>query len=163
MHYFKSFLFSMTVLVTATSSGTKHIVFTDPEKAGPDFQVQGEYVGRIGGGLPVGAQVIALGKHEFQGVFYTGGLPGAGWDESTVFHIKGKTHDGETNFHGIHGERLMFPNANFRGSIRDGGFTGEAQMFGSRLEDVTFRLTKVHRSSPTLGKRPPKGSNIVRT
>ncbi len=51
----------------------------------------------------------------------------------------------------------------FRGSIRDGFFTGEAQTFRNRLEDVTFRLTKVHRSSPTLGKRPPKGSNIVRT
>ena len=73
MYYFKTFLFSVTVLVTATSSGAKHVAFTDPEKAGPDFQVQGEYVGRIGGELPVGVQVIALGKHEFQGVFYTGG------------------------------------------------------------------------------------------
>ena len=58
----------MTVLVTATNSNAKHVAFTDPEKAGPDFQVQGEYVGRIGGKLPVGVQVIALGRHEFQGV-----------------------------------------------------------------------------------------------
>ena len=61
---------------------------TDPEKAGSDFQVQGEYVGRIGSELPVGVQVIALGKHEFQGVFYSGGLPGAGWDEGTGLHGK---------------------------------------------------------------------------
>ncbi|MHC4727425.1 MAG: S8 family serine peptidase, partial [Planctomycetota bacterium] len=45
-------------------------------KYDPDFQVQGEYVGTIGGVLPVGVQVIALGKHEFEGVFFTGGLPG---------------------------------------------------------------------------------------
>lgn len=54
MHCFKAFLFSVTVLEAATSSGAKHVAFTDPEKAGPDFQVQGEYVGRIGGELPVG-------------------------------------------------------------------------------------------------------------
>ena len=78
MHCFKASLFSVAVLVAATSLGAKHVAFTDPEKAGPDFQVQGEYVGKIGGELPVGVQVIALGKHEFQGVFHTGGLPGAG-------------------------------------------------------------------------------------
>jgi hypothetical protein len=161
MHYLKTFLIFVTVLATATNSHAKHVAFTDPEKAAPDFQVQGEYVGRIGGELPVGVQVIALGKHEFQGVFYTGGLPGAGWNESTVFHIKGKTHDGKTNFHGIHGERLMFPNANLQGAIRNDVFTGEAQMFRNRLKDVTFRLKKVHRSSPTLGKLPPEGAIVL--
>ena len=121
MNYYKTFLFSVTVLVAATSMGAERVAFTDPEKAGPDFQVQGEYVGTIGGVLPVGVQVIALGKHELQGVFYTGGLPGAGWDEGTVFHIKGETQDGETDFHGIHGDRLKFPHTNFRGSIHDDG------------------------------------------
>lgn len=52
MNYIKAFLFSMMVLVTATSSVARHIAFTDPEKASPDFQVQGEYIGRIGGKLP---------------------------------------------------------------------------------------------------------------
>jgi len=74
MHCFKAFLFSLTVLVAATSLGAKHIAFTDPEKTDPDFQVQGEYVDRIGRELPVSVQVVALGKHEFQGVFYSGGL-----------------------------------------------------------------------------------------
>ena len=34
-------------------------------------------------------------------------------------------------------------------------------MFRSRLEDVTFRLTKVHRSSPTLEERPPEGAIVL--
>ena len=54
-----------------------HKYLTDPEKAGPEFQVQGEYVGKVGGELPIGIQVIALGKQESDGVLYTGGLPGA--------------------------------------------------------------------------------------
>jgi hypothetical protein len=161
MNSFKIYLFCMTVLAAATNSSARHAAFTDPEKAGPDFQVQGEYVGTVGGVLPVGVQVIALGQHEFQGVFYTGGLPGAGWDEGTVFHIKGETQDGQTNFYGIHGDRLKFAHTNFRGSILDGVFTGEAQTFRNRLEDVTFRLKKVHRSSPTSGKRSPKGAIVL--
>jgi len=80
MNCFKVFLFSVTILAAATSSSAKRVAFTDPEKAGPDFQVQGEYVGTVGGVLPVGVQVIALGKHEFEGVFFSGGLPGAGWE-----------------------------------------------------------------------------------
>jgi len=35
-------LFSVTVIAAAKSSGAKHVAFTDPKKAGPDFQVQGE-------------------------------------------------------------------------------------------------------------------------
>ena len=161
MNCFKIYLFFVTVLASATTSSAGQVAFTDPEKAGPDFQVQGEYVGTIGGVLPVGVQVIALGKHEFEGVFFTGGLPGAGWNEGTVFHIKGRTHEGETDFHGIHGDRLKFPHTNFRGSIRGGVFTGEAQTFRNRLEDVTFRLAKVRRSSPTLGRRPPKRAIVL--
>ena len=39
-----------------------------------DFQVQGEYAGG-----DTGAQVIALGDHEFEATGYPGGLPGDGW------------------------------------------------------------------------------------
>jgi hypothetical protein len=148
-----------TTAPTCSSAGLP--AFTDPAAAGPDFQVQGEYVGKVGAKLPIGIQVIALGNQQFQGVLYVGGLPGAGWDESAVFHIRGKTHDGRTAFHGVHGERLMFAHSNFNGSIQEGVFTGEARMFRGRLGEVKFRLTKVHRKSPTLGGKPPTGAIVL--
>lgn len=145
----------------STSLASELPTFTNPAEAGPDFQVQGEYVGNVGSDFPIGIQVIALGNREFQGVVYTGGLPGAGWDESTVSHIGGKTEEnGRTVFHGIHGERLKFASSNIRGSVRDGVFTGEAHTFHGRTDGVEFRLKKVLRQSPTLGAKPP-GEAIV--
>ena len=135
--------------------------FTDPSQAGADFQVQGEYVGRVGNQIPVGLQVIALGKQRFQGVLYTGGLPGAGWNESTVFHIQGQSENGRCKFHGIHGERLAFPNANFHGALDQRVLTGEARMYSGLTDDVSFRLQKVLRKSPTLGRKPPAGALVL--
>ena len=158
-------LFAALLTALGTTASTlpgEEVAFTDPDEAGADFQVQGEYVGRVGSELPIGIQVIALGNHKFQGVLYDGGLPGDGWDEGTVFHIKGETaNDGRTVFHGVHGERLMFTNANFRGSAREGVFSGEAQMFQGRVKDLGFRLRKVQRESPTLGAQPPAGAIVL--
>ena len=135
--------------------------FTDAANAGPDFRVQGEYVGHIGGELPIGIQVIALGDQQFQGILYSGGLPGVGWNESTVFHCAGQTRDGRTVFHGIHGERLKITHSTFAGTIHNGIFEGQANMFRGRLSDCRFRLTKVDRKSPTLGARPPAGARVL--
>ena len=163
-------LFALVFAFVCTTSGafsstgppSELPTFTDPAEAGPDFQVQGEYSGNVGSDFPIGVQVIALGNHEFQGVVYTGGLPGAGWDESTVSHIGGKTQeDGRTVLHGIHGERLKFASSNFRGSIRDGAFTGEAHTFHGRADSVAFLLKKVLRESPTLGAKPPAGALVL--
>ena len=58
-------------------------VFTDPEQAGADFKIQGEYSGTVsadGGETKLGVQVIALGKGKFRAVGYAGGLPGDGWN-----------------------------------------------------------------------------------
>ncbi|MBP90553.1 MAG: hypothetical protein CMJ64_28230 [Planctomycetaceae bacterium] len=157
-------LFSTCLLLGVIGSsccGADLPAFTDPDEAGTDFQIQGEYVGKVGGELSIGIQVIALGNYEFEGVLNVGGLPSAGWDESTVYHLKGKTADSRTSFHGVHGERLKFLNANFSGSVEDGVFSGEAQMFQNHLDDVTFRLDKVLRKSPTLGSRPPFDSGAI--
>ena len=54
-------------------------------EAGPDYQVQGEYLGTLqSGGVPrmFGVQVIALGNGAFSAKGHQGGLPGAGWDKT---------------------------------------------------------------------------------
>jgi hypothetical protein len=77
--------------------------FTDPAQAGPDYAVQGEYLGTVQSAGPQtrGAQVVALGDGKFDLVGYLGGLPGEGWkrgDERVRAH--GQTADGVTNLMG---------------------------------------------------------------
>jgi len=119
--------------------------FLDAKTAGPDFQVQGEYVGTIGKGTKTGAQVVALGDGKFDAVLYAKGLPGAGWDGKVKVTLKGMTKDGKTTFTG----------KNFKGTIEDGEFTGTAD------EGVKFSLKKVLRNSPTLGAKPPAGAIVL--
>ena len=73
------------------------IVATEIAAAGPDFAVQGEYVGAAKDNdktVPVGVQVIALGDGKFHAVGYTGGLPGDGWDEKARVEADGQIKDG---------------------------------------------------------------------
>jgi hypothetical protein len=116
--------------------------FLDPKEAGPDFAVQGEYVGTIGAKAKVGAQVIALGGGKFDAVIYTKGLPGAGWDGKSKVRLHGDTQDSVAHLKG----------KNFDGTIKDGIFSGTAE------DGVKFALKKVERTSPTLGATPPPGA-----
>src|SRR5687767_10091960 len=76
------------------------VAFTEVEKAGADFPVQGEYVGEMtaedGNKRALAAQVIALGEGKFKAVFLPGGLPGDGWDGTTRFELDGKTENNQT-------------------------------------------------------------------
>jgi len=147
--------------VSLAGGSEKHPAYTDPEKAGPDFLVQGEYEGAVGKDKPIAAQVIALGEGQFEGILYAGGLPGAGWDKKTRFHFKGETGGNATHFVGIHGERLSFENQNFRGAIRNGRFFGRAEMFRNVVSDASFEMKKVERRSPTLGAKTPPGALVL--
>jgi 3-keto-disaccharide hydrolase len=124
---------------------------TDPQKAGPDFAAQGEYVGemeRDGQTRKVGVQVIALGKGEFEAVVYPGGLPGDGWssgDDKNSY--KGQMKDGTVMFE----ER-----DNHHGELKDGAIKVVNNEGRTILE-----LKKTERKSPTLEAKPPKDAIVL--
>ena len=121
-------------------SAEKDESFTEPDAAGPDFAVQGEYEGH-----ECGAQVIALGGGKFHVVGWENGLPGAVEDAKKVVEI-----DGERA-----GERVTFRGNGWDGAIEDGKLTGTSDE-GKKLE-----LKRVERTSPTLGAKPPAGATVL--
>jgi hypothetical protein len=137
------------------------VVFLDKTLAGPDFQVQGEYLGLVGNSHPIAAQVISMGTGEFDGVLYSGGLPGNGWDGRSRYAFTGKTTNGVTRFKGAHGERLAFDNPNFHGQLTGDSLQGRALMFLNQVADPSFTMTKIERTSPTLGAEPPAGGKVL--
>jgi len=127
----------------AAAQGTATI---DPAQAGPDYRIQGEYLGKADG-KPLGAQVIALGDGKFQAAFLPGGLPGEGWEGATRIRVDGKTEGAKTAF-GIPGS----------------GWSGAIQ--GETLEGKTdagkeFSLKKLVRKSKSLGKKAPAGALVL--
>src|SRR5580658_9144339 len=70
--------------------------FTDPTQAGPDFAIQGEYLGSHAGST-FGVQVIAEGDGLFHMKGFRGGLPGDGWNGETkdIKEWSGKLEDGK--------------------------------------------------------------------
>lgn len=117
-----------------------------PEEAGPDFKIQGEYLGETAG-KKLGAQVIALGGGKFEAAFLPGGLPGAGWDTIRRSRVEGKTDGAKTTFGA--------PDAGWRGAIAGESFTGMTD--GGK----EFSLKKVLRKSSTLGKSPLPGATVL--
>lgn len=137
-------------LLSCSLAGEKNVVITDPAKAGPDYAVQGEYLGALASGddkQKHGAQVIARGGSKFQLVLYTGGLPGAGWqrgDEKQT--ADGKRKDKVTTF-------------------RAGEWSATIQDESLTVNDASGKtlgtLAKVERESPTLGAEPPKNATVL--
>ena len=78
---------------------SKKQTWTDPAKAlqeDPDFTIQGEYHRKD---APVGAQVVALGKGQFDLYLLDGGLPGLGWSkEKSRIKLNGKLEEGIVTF-----------------------------------------------------------------
>lgn len=120
--------------------------YTDPDKADADFAVQGEYTGKVGDGVEVGAQVIALGNGNFDVVGYHGGLPGAGWNGENKFRGKGMTTD----------EGVSIQGDNSSGLIKD----GILKVISAEGEEIG-QLKRVERKSPTLGEKPPEGAVVL--
>ena len=124
------------------------IVALDPDKAGQDFPIQGEYLGRIDASGPaLAAQVIANGNGKFTAVFLTGGLPGAGWDGSSRTEVQGA---------------LQSTQAVFSGTAYSGNIPLDGKVFsGQTAAGGKFTLEKTNRESPTLNLPPPTGAVVL--
>ena len=134
-------------VTNAKKAPPKHkTAFTDEKSAGPDFQVQGEYVGEING-KKYGAQIIAQGDGSFIGYILAGGLPGQGWDGKTKSGVDGNTK----------GDITALEGTDYKADI-----AGRKLMLTHRSNpDIKGSLERVVRTSPTLGAEPPKGAIVL--
>ncbi len=138
---------ALATLPFAACAADKEQGITDSAKAGPDFAVQGEYIGKVNGQAQ-GAQVIALGDGKFDLVLFAGGLPGEGWKRGDAQQKGTGATSGSSTLFEINGGNK----AEFEGSVllvRDSSGKNIGQ------------LKKVHRKSETLGAKPPKGAVVL--
>jgi hypothetical protein len=115
--------------------------FIEPDQAGPDFAVQGEYVGE-----KCGAQVIALGGGKFHIVGWGKGLPGAVPDAEKKFEIDGARE----------GDKVVFSSKEWKGEISASG-----ELSGTSEDGRSYTLKHTLRESPTLGAKPPAGATVL--
>jgi hypothetical protein len=118
--------------------------FTEPVKAGPDFQLQGEYIGEVPGGK-LGIQVVAEGDGQFAG-YVLRGLPGDGWDGVREIRFKAERREAKLPF--------QFP-AVISGEIGDG------KVIATGPDGKAIELKRVVRHSPTEGAKPPAGAVVL--
>ena len=119
----------------------------EPEQAGADFPIQGEYSGKVETVTPMGAQVVALGGGTFKAVFLPGGLPGQGWNGTDRIEAAGTLTDRKASFAG-------------------GGYTASINADGATLSGKTdkgelFTFNKIFRKSPTEGAIPPADATVL--
>ena len=136
----------------AQQQDPKKIAYTDPDDAGPDYELQGEYAGRLYsrdyGYFPWGIQVVAEGDHQFMVVLYPGGLPGAGWiqaKEPSRFHLTAD-EQGEIVWHAGDGPVAI---------------NGKWALFRDHSGRQFGLLHKVHRESPSMGALPPANARVL--
>jgi hypothetical protein len=143
-----SLLWLVTGLL-AFAADPKAPAFTDPESAGIEFQLQGEYQGEVQGEnekQKVGLQVISLGEGKFRAVGLIGGLPGDGWSRGAEIHMAEGT---------LEGDKVRFADGDIQAELSAGMVTINSN--GTKIAE----LAKVHRQSPTVGAKPPTGAMVL--
>lgn len=144
-----SYLALSGLLALAAVAAAKGPAYDNPDKTDADYPYQGEYTGKVktdDGEAAFGVQVVALGKGKFHAVGYAGGLPGDGWDGVTKIEADGELKDGEVVFKG---------DDKGEGRIKDNTLT--VSVDGNEIG----KLSKISRSSPTLGAKPPEGAVVL--
>ena len=140
----------------------KGVVFTDPENAGNDYKVQGEYEGSAGADK-WGAQVIAMGDGKFHAVFEPGGLPGAGWDAKTRYESEGQLEGDTVKL--VPADNVAWTEGHIPPPVEvkkgfEATLTGDT-LTGKTNSGETFTLKKTVRHSPAEGAKAPAGAIIL--
>lgn len=108
-----------------------------------DFRYAGEYHGHVRGPgghrMSVGLQVVALGDGAFQAMYYSGGLPGTGWNKASREKLEGNRAGDLLT---LDGPRSRIEIVNQFPTVYDAGA-------------IVGELRKVERFSPTLGMPAP--------
>jgi hypothetical protein len=133
-------LFSVVYLACAADPA-----FISPAEAGPDFAIQGEYLGEDP--EKWGAQVIALGEGKFSLVGFKGGLPGDGWRRGDTI----RKAEGE-----LKGDVCTLQGDGFSVTIK-----GNVATVKNADGETLGELKKNERKSPTLGAQPPEGAKVL--
>lgn len=138
---------SILALLPATAAAKpEQRLWTDPETAlreDPDFAVQGEYRDEKSG-----AQVVALGKGQFDLYLLEGGLPGEGWEAGKPRTLlKGGLKEGTITFASADGKTLAT--------------IGKGSLSLTKADGTKHELKKTERRSPTLEAKPPEGAVIL--
>ncbi len=145
----KLILFTSVIVSFNAIAAGKGNAALDPAQAGPDFKIQGEYVGTHPEGDQIGLNIIALGDGKFRAVGFEGGLPGDGWTKENEKHLfKVTNKDGKMVF--LEGDAIKYT-AEFK--------EGKVVSFLDGKPFSTFK--KVIRQSPTIGSKPPKGAIVL--
>jgi hypothetical protein len=141
---------AMTIVLATSWVQAKGPKISEPSKVDKDYAIQGEYSGTLaadGDKVKLGVQVIAQGQGKFQAVVYDGGLPGDGWNkEKDLERINAAAQDGQVIFKAKNGTGVLKAG---KMNITD----TDGQAVGT--------LTRVVRSSPTLGEKAPKGATVL--
>lgn len=136
--------------VTLAAEGDKPDAITDAAKAGPDYAIQGEYLGEfsLGDGVDqkFGLHVISLGDGKYHGVAYLGGLPGEGWDGFGKLETDSEVKDGVVHLVAAEGSAV----------IKDGVVT-----IKTADDQELGQLKKHERKSNTLDAQPPAGAIVL--
>jgi hypothetical protein len=137
-------LSSLTLAALATGPA-----YTDSDKTDIYFPFQGEYIASVSidnSQARKGLQVVALGGGKFRVTTYEGGLPGDGWN-------KAQRHEADAV---LKDETLLIAGELSLSKAIDGKSI-LARKDGAEIA----KLTKVARTSPTLGAKPPAGAVVL--
>lgn len=140
---------SLSLAVFAAEPDPKQAV-TRIEDADEDFAVQGEYTGVVwwqGCRQSVGLQIVALGKGQFEGLVYPGGLPGNGYNGGT-----------KTKLAGGRNETGMTLSAD---GLSITWQAGRALTVADGCQRVLGYLQPMHRYSLRTGALPPANAKVL--